>query len=92
VPVVFLLNGDQEEKPRVNVLPGGDAHEIVVFRDLEKKNWAELHARIHRGFSDVADACNRRRLMEITMIGAARSEYTSVERFCSLASDVWGVS
>jgi hypothetical protein len=54
-----FVDGDQEEKPRVNVLPGGDAPEIVVFRDLEKKNWAELHAKIHRGFSDAADACKQ---------------------------------
>jgi hypothetical protein len=37
----------------------GDAPECVVFRDLETKNWAELHARLNRGFADVADACKQ---------------------------------
>jgi hypothetical protein len=41
------------------VLPGGDAPECVVFRDLEKNNWADLHTRLNRGFSDVADACKQ---------------------------------
>jgi len=40
-------------------LLGGDAPECVVFRELEKANWADLHTRLNRGFSVIVDACKQ---------------------------------
>ncbi len=58
-PTCVFVDGDQEKKLGCFVLPGGEAPEIVVFRGLEDKNWADLHTRLNRGFSNVADACKQ---------------------------------
>lgn len=58
-PTCVFVDGDQEQRPGCSALPGGEAPERVVFRDLEKKNWANLSARLNRGFADVADACKQ---------------------------------
>ena len=58
-PTVVFVDGDQEVKSGCSVLPGSDAPERVVFDALDKQNWASLHTRINRGYSDVADACKQ---------------------------------
>ena len=58
-PTVVFVDGDQEVKTGCNVLPGSDAPERVIFDSLNSHNWLELHVRINRGFSDVADACRK---------------------------------
>jgi hypothetical protein len=54
-----FVDGDQEAKVGCSALPGNDSPERVVFGSLEQKNWASLHTRINRGFSEVADACKQ---------------------------------
>jgi hypothetical protein len=39
------------------LLPGGDAPEQVVFKELRAKNWANLWAQVARQISVVQDAC-----------------------------------
>jgi predicted ATPase len=58
-PTCVFVDGDQEQKTGCSILPGGDAPEPVIFRNLEQKNWADLHTRLNRGFSDVADTCKQ---------------------------------
>jgi hypothetical protein len=58
-PTCVFVDGDQEVKPGCSILPGKDAPERVIFSALEQENWANLHNRINRGFSDVADACKQ---------------------------------
>jgi predicted ATPase len=58
-PTCVFVDGDQEPKTGCSVLPGGDAPERVVFTELNGESWANLHERLHRGYSDVADACKQ---------------------------------
>jgi hypothetical protein len=58
-PTVVFVDGDQETKDGCFVLPGGDAPERVVFHALDNVNWAKLHERLNRRYSDVADACKQ---------------------------------
>lgn len=58
-PTCVFVDGDQEAKTGCHIMPGADAPERVVFKDLEKKGWASLHDRLHRGYADVADACKQ---------------------------------
>lgn len=58
-PSVVYLDGDQDSSPGCQILPGYDAPERVVFEALKAQQWQNLHARIGRGYSTVADACNR---------------------------------
>jgi predicted ATPase len=54
-----FIDGDNSEAEGCNVLPGGDAPEIVVFRALRaaRPKWGELWMRISRDLSSVDDAC-----------------------------------
>jgi hypothetical protein len=54
-----FVDGGQEAKDSCFVLPGGDAPERVVFEALGDINWAKLHERLNRNYSDVADACKQ---------------------------------
>jgi ABC-type branched-subunit amino acid transport system ATPase component len=58
-PSCVFLDGDQSEAPGCHLLPGGDAPEPVVFSDLQRIGWRQIHARIGRIYPDVADACNQ---------------------------------
>jgi predicted ATPase len=58
-PTSVFLDGDQEPSIGCNLLPGGDAPEIVVFSELKKCNWQGLGARVGRPESSVIDACNQ---------------------------------
>lgn len=58
-PTVVFVDGDQEAKEGCFVLPGADAPEPVVFHALDGVNWVNLHERLNRQFSDVADACKQ---------------------------------
>ena len=57
-PTCVFLDGDNAAAPGCVLLPGGDAPEQVVFRDLRTKKWGDLWARIGRDISSVIDACN----------------------------------
>jgi len=58
-PSRVFLDGDQAPQNGCILLPGGDAPERVIVPALHAINWGELHARLARGFADVADACNQ---------------------------------
>ena len=58
-PTCVFIDGDQEAKLGCAVLPGGDAPECVVFSGLSDRNWANLHERLNRSFSETADACKQ---------------------------------
>ena len=58
-PTVVFLDGDQDESRGCFVLPGGDAPERVVMRDLQLRAWGDLWTRIGRDTSQVADALAR---------------------------------
>jgi predicted ATPase len=54
-PTVVFLDGDQGPSPGVNILPGGDAPEIVVFDALKEKSWIEIPDRLGRSRSEVVE-------------------------------------
>ena len=58
-PTCVFVDGDQEAKTGCVALPGGDAPEIVIFSALDGTDWATLHERLNRKYSDVADACKQ---------------------------------
>jgi hypothetical protein len=58
-PSCVFLDGDQSEAMGCHLLPGGDAPEPVVFIELQRVAWSQIHARIGRVYADVADACNQ---------------------------------
>lgn len=58
-PTVVFLDGDQDNAPGCNILPGDDAPERVVFEALKKVNWIGVHERIGRSASETIDALNR---------------------------------
>lgn len=58
-PTCVFLDGDNEAAPGCSVLPGNDAPEIVVFRDLRAKKWGHLWTRLVRDVASVTDACSR---------------------------------
>lgn len=62
-PSCVFLDGDQATAIGCINLPGDDAPERVVFEALRAKNWLNVSARIGRGFSDVADACDQAMLL-----------------------------
>jgi predicted ATPase len=57
-PTCVFLDGDNGNAEGCVLLPGGDAPERVIFKDLQKNNWGNLAARIGRDVSSVIDACN----------------------------------
>ena len=74
-PTCVFVDGDQEAKDGCFALPGSDAPERVVFEALSNVNWAKLHERVNRNFSDVADACK------------AAMTYTDHHEWVRLAAD-----
>lgn len=58
-PSCVFLDGDQSDAPGCVLLPGGDAPERVVFGDLQKLSWTNVHVRTGRDFSETADACSQ---------------------------------
>ncbi|MEJ0094583.1 MAG: AAA family ATPase [Methylocella sp.] len=58
-PTVIFLDGEQETADGCILLPGGDAPERVVFDNLGKGGWGDIHVRISRDYSDVSDACQK---------------------------------
>jgi hypothetical protein len=58
-PSCVYLDGDQAESVGCLLLPGGDAPEVVVFSELQAKNWGSIDKRTGRLFADVADACSQ---------------------------------
>jgi hypothetical protein len=57
-PSVVFVDGDQPAREGINVLPGEDAPERVVFEGLRKVNWFGLATQLGRGPSEVIDACS----------------------------------
>lgn len=56
-PSCVFLDGDNGEALGCVLLPGEDAPEQVVFRDLRRERWGNLWARIGRDLAMVTDAC-----------------------------------
>lgn len=55
-PSIVFLDGDQEPARGCEILPGGDAPERVVFRDLRSAGWRNVPERIGRAPSETIDA------------------------------------
>jgi hypothetical protein len=62
-PSCVFLDGDNDNAVGCIVLPGGDAPERVVFRDLRARHWGDLWTRIGRDIVTVTDACEQAMLM-----------------------------
>lgn len=58
-PTCVFVDGDQSGGPGCEVLPGGDAPEVVVFEALRVAGWDGVAARVGRSHSQLADACNK---------------------------------
>jgi predicted ATPase len=60
-PTVVFLDGDTGGAPGCLLLPGEDAPERVIFRDLQALDspWGDIDKRISRPYAAVADACSR---------------------------------
>lgn len=58
-PTVVFMDGDQDHSTGCMLLPGDDAPERVVLRDLRERGWGNLWTLIGRDSSAVADALNR---------------------------------
>jgi predicted ATPase len=71
-PTLVFVDGDQPPMNGCLRLPGGDAPERVVFDALQEKRWGNLHERINRSYSEVADACSR------AQTGADHHEWVSL--------------
>lgn len=56
-PSCVFLDGDSAPGDGCLMLPGGDAPEQVVFKDLKAKGWGDLWTRVARDTSVVQDAC-----------------------------------
>lgn len=56
-PTFVFLDGDNADAEGCILLPGDDAPERVVFRDLRARNWGDLWVRIGRDVALVSDAC-----------------------------------
>jgi predicted ATPase len=57
-PTIVFLDGDQEAGRGYEILPGGDAPERVVFKDLKAIQWRGVADRVARGESETIDALN----------------------------------
>lgn len=62
-PTCVFLDGDNDPAPGCIVLPGSDAPERVVFRDLREKKWADLWAKVGRDVGQVSEACEAAMLL-----------------------------
>lgn len=58
-PTAVFLDADCEASSGCLLLPGDDAPERVVFKDLKANGWAEVHKRVGRAYSDVADSLEK---------------------------------
>lgn len=58
-PSCVYLDGDMKVAPGCILLPGDDAPERVIFRELADRDWLNLWARIGRDISSVMDECNK---------------------------------
>ena len=56
-PTCVFLDGDNEPAPGCQVLPGGDAPERVVFKELRARAYGNLWSRVGRDTSVVHDSC-----------------------------------
>jgi predicted ATPase len=62
-PTVVYLDGDGGEADGCVLLPGNDAPERVVFKDLKVKKWAAVWTHVARDIDSVAEACNKAMLL-----------------------------
>lgn len=58
-PTIVFLDGDSPPSPGCFVLPGGDAPEQVVFKELKSRNFGNLFARLGRDSGVIKDACTQ---------------------------------
>lgn len=58
-PTLVYLDGDSATTAGCILLPGEDAPEQVVFRQLKDKNWSSVWTRVGRDSSTVHDACTK---------------------------------
>jgi predicted ATPase len=58
-PSFIFLDADQGSAAGCVNLPGEEAPERVVFEALRARSWLNVHERIKREFSEVADACTQ---------------------------------
>ncbi len=63
-PTAVFLDGDQDSTVGCILLPGDDAPERVVFRDLGRGSWRDLWTRVSRDIADVNDACSQATLLQ----------------------------
>lgn len=62
-PTRVFLDGDESPSTGCLLLPGDDAPERVVFRDLLENSWLAVSQRVGRPISDLADACSSAMLL-----------------------------
>lgn len=58
-PTCVFLDGDMPATRGCSILPGGDAPELVVFKDLRARKWDDLWIRVSRDLASVSDACSQ---------------------------------
>lgn len=56
-PTRVFLDGDNAAAQGCVLLPGDDAPERVIFKDLEKRKWLDVWTKVQRDMSAVSDAC-----------------------------------
>jgi predicted ATPase len=62
-PTCVFLDGDNDPAPGCIVLPGDEAPERVVFRDLRASHWGNLWTRVGRDMGMVSEACEAAMLL-----------------------------
>jgi predicted ATPase len=63
IPTCVFLDGDNDAAPGCIILPGNDAPERVVFRDLRQRRWGNLWGRVGRDIGMVTEACEAAMLL-----------------------------
>ena len=63
IPTCVFLDGDNDPAPGCIILPGNDAPERAVFRDLRMRRWGNLWSRIGRDIGMVSEACEASMLL-----------------------------
>jgi hypothetical protein len=63
IPTCVFLDGDNDAAPGCIVLPGNDAPERAVFRDLRARRWGNLWSRIGRDIGMVGESCEAAMLL-----------------------------
>ncbi|ENC9763711.1 TPA: AAA family ATPase [Pseudomonas aeruginosa] len=58
-PSIVFLDADQAPAQGCHLLPGEDAPEQFIFRDLQQRHWEGVSSRIGRNSSETIDALNR---------------------------------